>query len=791
MSSNLLSGPLPSNILRSRTLTTFGAALNCFTGEIPTTICEATNLINLLLSGLSLNCAKTRYIMMSGSIPSCIFTLPNIESLFVSANNLYGTLPSDIMKSSSRLIDLSVSYNNLKGTIPDILLHTNFDILDLANNKFNGLLSDYVVYKRNFNQTYFGHSLDLSIGMKINRLSGRIPSRTTEEYNKVDILNGNLFDCFSAVPRADVSYGQFSCGSEELDECFYLLLCVFVLVVVYITLACKSYRNYFLRPYNAFFRYLFSCFEELSLWHNAVDLIPDSNIQTKYYLRTVGALKRLGFIATCSTISLMIIIFPALKSDTENITYYEQYRWFVSVAFLRGVSAAIVLLAYWFIIVLLVVVLIYIVHTSLKRDLVVNVEPVASGVQEESSKSISHIKFRLYAILIILLDSAFVFGINFGYVLILMTTNASGSTISQVQFLLAVVYATWELVVEGMFKWWARFSNVSILQMKRLSLLLLVFNGLVSPCIATITTDSRCFAEAIESPPAVDTFHIIPSCESFDSFSRTCSNIGRTIVPEKITPPFIYSNQCFSAILTNFIPPLVFTCVIRGVVIPLLYMLLTFIPVHKIPRRLDGVLAGMFWPLAYKRFDQVIYAKLLLVKQMLNLGTLLTFGVAHPLLTFSIALTMMCQMYFEELFTGRFLLTIYRANNNSIPQEVLKDLEDACTGIWRFPRYSVWVIVAMSAMFYGIGVFDIASDQVGLVDATSFIVIPVVLSLIIWGMGKFRYLQWFAALECISSLRNWLVRNIHEIREKSDTKVVELKLPPPQVSPLVLENTVD
>jgi hypothetical protein len=142
---------------------------------------------------------------------------------------------------------------------------------------------------------------------------------------------------------------------------------------------------------------------------------------------------------------------------------------------------------------------------------------------------------------------------------------------------------------------------------------------------------------------------------------------------------------------------------------------------------------------------------------MLNIGILITFGLAQPALAFAIGVTMVSQIYFEELFTGRFLLLTSRSNENRIPSDVLQAIEDASYSIWRFPRHAVWVVVTVSACFYAIAAFDISSDQVKPVTACIICFVPFFLSFLIWSSGKFRYIQRIVECTYARPLREWML----------------------------------
>ncbi|KAL7217798.1 hypothetical protein ACSBR2_011101 [Camellia fascicularis] len=124
--SNLLRGPLP---VPPNTTNVFSISSNKLTGEIPTLICDLRSLVVLDLSNNSL----------SGLIPQCLGNLSSFLSVLNLGNNRFR---GEILKSIGRLNSLrglNLSHNNLEGRIPTSLGNLkNLESLDLSSNKLVG-----------------------------------------------------------------------------------------------------------------------------------------------------------------------------------------------------------------------------------------------------------------------------------------------------------------------------------------------------------------------------------------------------------------------------------------------------------------------------------------------------------------------------------------------------------------------------------------------------------------------------------------------------------------------------
>ncbi|XP_073033606.1 receptor-like protein 7 [Primulina eburnea] len=125
-SSNSFRQPIPDDIGNFTRFASFlSLANNSITGLVPTSLCSASNLQVLDLSGN----------LLSGSIPPCL--LRNNKSLGVlnlGRNNISGDIP-DSFSISCGLKTLDLSRNNLEGKIPVSLAKcTSLEVMNVGNN---------------------------------------------------------------------------------------------------------------------------------------------------------------------------------------------------------------------------------------------------------------------------------------------------------------------------------------------------------------------------------------------------------------------------------------------------------------------------------------------------------------------------------------------------------------------------------------------------------------------------------------------------------------------------------
>ncbi len=156
LSNNQLQGTIPSEIGNLTNLNLLELNNNKLTGQIPPEVGNLTSLesINLI------------YNQLNGNIPIEIGNLTKLRSLYFNNNFLSGEIPIEIGNMTD-LVDLQLNENQLYGTIPSQIGNlTNLNILQLAFNQFSGSIP-----------TSIGNLIGLtSLELNVNQLSGEIPT---------------------------------------------------------------------------------------------------------------------------------------------------------------------------------------------------------------------------------------------------------------------------------------------------------------------------------------------------------------------------------------------------------------------------------------------------------------------------------------------------------------------------------------------------------------------------------------------------------------------------------------
>lgn len=176
-----------------------------------------------------------------------------------------------------------------------------------------------------------------------------------------------------------------------------------------------------------------------------------------------------------------------------------------------------------------------------------------------------------------------------------------------------------------------------------IQVLLLVFNNVVAPCLASAAADSQCFYSLFIPPDYVHSYYEYPACSSFTEYGRfdnPSNNDCDEIVyipssPTIYTPPYMYYFQCSSSLLVNYVPVFLYYYLFLGILLPFGYYFTVLRAIRKSSNKFATIM----------KFFQRNRAGLLLFipgnfacSLVGHLSVLLTFGVLYPPLAVLITL---------------------------------------------------------------------------------------------------------------------------------------------------------
>jgi hypothetical protein len=762
LSINSLTGSIPSQLFtasHSTDLLTVILHTNCFAGSLPSTICEARNLTTLVLdsvSGASACQVKFPAALQSllkvfvskrtllGSTPSCIWSMNNLQTLHLSGNGITGTLNE--LPATSGLINVGMASNVLEGSIPFSWQQRQWSALDLSGNKLNGLLSP------DFATVSAGCS---NMDLTVNRLSGNIPV-AFRNASSVNILNGNLFACTASTkPMYDPDRDKYICGSDDFNDSLYLWSAL--LIVVLISAGC-------------FFQTVSEYIAQYRLLRAEAEIAPEvakcasqpfSNL-AHFLVRCckVGIPVATGFIG----VSLVVYI-PMKVSDRGTYsTHSFQYAWTTTVAYLHDIlPCTVVIICLYFSSVSMA----YIFGPTLR-------EPR----QRQSAAAPISRKLVLQTMCLFGVHFAIVIFVNAAYVYILLNGN-DDSVLLFVQFILSMFKLAWNHFCVGRVLKRIKLPDVSYLAC---STFLLLFTFIAGPLIATFFSETSCFSYVVTGQPAVDSQAETPEytcaldCNIFTCVS-ICGYLGPAYVSTveiSVVPSWQYSYQCSSSLLVDYTPVLMYSYAVSGVVVPLLRLMMYKVAAayKDRPSQTRSVLESFIGDSA-ESDGKLIRSRLripggdlfngvgLVSRMCLNLGVLLTFGLASPFVAVAVAVDVLAtSLSLMGVVTYRLQRSKAMGTSDELSRSWVK-LNDLAAGVLDGLHTSLWMVVVLAGLFWCLFLFDMAGDVYGTTVASAMLTFPTVgLWLVYWGATSRR--KGVPPVERESILQ---MKNFHHIEE--------------------------
>lgn len=756
LSNNKFDKELPTLLWSLPDLSYVSIVETCSDGSIPPEICQSTSLKVLVLEGLrSGRDCKSEYWDPSGSlmggayyvqaeestVPDCIWKMAQLVTLHLSGNTLQGPLPSDIRLPN--VTSLSLTHNRFSGTIPEALMQhfaasRTTGQLDLSHNKFSGTCDQFTSVEK---QSPF--SPERSLKLNVNRLSGDIPTEF-ELYSDIDVLTGNVFDCNtgrSELPDADPEKVNYVCGSNTFDLSIFswlmaaaAIICALIIVIGVL---------YIVRDWHAVSaarRTLQGFRETVRSWRRCVEEPTPFPTDSLHFRKLIEVLKYLRLysvylaIFICGTYGVLYIV---AKMAFGLGTHTYQYRWLISAAYLSGEAAAAWMLGF------LVVVLALVLWAQqlLRRCHDIYDKSVSDSFSASQPPPNQYLSWKALC---------FVSSLIFSQILIILLVkisiiyNLAWSDISAnekllLQLTLSFFDIAWNAVAipqsSNLFPGLLR-SDVRI----NLILLFLLFNSIVAPLLATAAVDRNCFANLYRSEDPVESSYTHEYCSRFTSIFQSageeaaCSRFLYLSLSTSFDPPFTYSYACSSALITIFVPSLVFVYTFTSIGLPLVYGGLLWVKnpenVPLVGASLPRIFPFIFMPSDENTvFSPMISVKVLVARMLHNIAIMLTFGIASPMLAVVIAVDSVVRVSTWLLLFGRYLyecLLLKRENREhaALSSLVLKRLEESCHNVWSGPTRGTYVIISHCCLFFSMLAIDIAGDEIGWKRATLKLLVP-------------------------------------------------------------------
>jgi Leucine-rich repeat (LRR) protein len=729
LSGNQLTGTLPAAAFLLPSLSSFAAVDNCFEGPLPEeAICSSSGLSSLVLDGLHSApacryCASLyRQSFKLGTLPQCLLSsMPNLATLHLSGSGLTGSLPAN-HNVSAVLTDLSLSHNLLTGDIPESILARDWDKLDLSYNRLAGT-THYARVAPYSNKT--------ELHLQHNRLSGVVPG-SMQRVGTLTVLENNMFSCRvdrSDVPQQAADSDKYTCGSDAVNNSLYAWLGASVAAIAASVTMITGTQG---------------AQQTISTWFAALRDTKLARLQD--LLRAAGTLRVLGMGSAAYCVVVLLPVYAVVNLYDPSFTY--KYAWTVSGVFLTG-TAAFALEA-----VFLLLQLPMCAYTAERLLSRYDPPPELNKAGATGSTAGSYISGTHGAnVAVMLLSLAGVTGINIAFVI--ATLNLNGRELTVVQILLAVFKLGFNNIVAPALQ-----NRVRTLEARRemtaSQLLLVLVNIIVIPCVVVMLISPACFYDALTgTDPVTSNYRYGGSClvfsitvyENTREVTVTCADVLTELGTTTYTPPFTYSYQCSSSFVTSYAPTFVIMCIISGFVLPAYHVVLLWLRRHLSPASRLYTMVTAATPrilrelrspqdLAQARsnssYRPVFDANKLMMSLLTYLALLLTFGALFPPLAVCCAVAMASLMLTARLEVGRYVNAAVAADR----QDCLDEVESACAGVAtpQQLRMALYLVLAVSCMFYTLFLFDTLGYEVGFSGAFWVLIVVPLLPVVVWAL---------------------------------------------------------
>jgi hypothetical protein len=668
---NGFTGTIPSSPFEAHTLEIFAASINCLHGQLPSNMCGAEHLIDIELDGLHSSnlCSKQLSILghdisidgVTGTINSCLFALPRLSILHMSGNKFTGTLSNTTIRAKN-FTEVRLSFNELVGTIPSFLWNGNFSLMDFSFNRFNGLIES----------SYVPATPTATLYLQRNQLSGKVP-RSIRRLQNIRVLEGNLFSCKvdrSDLPVHDPLMNTYSCGSDSINDALYIwygLLTLVMLVVAWFS-SPIAHRTTFVDM-----TLLFKWWALATDSHNNGRSLPlwlHSMIQ---FMLCDVVLAR-WFYCLSSVLVVSSLVYIGLSQNFGSYTY--SYGWVVTGIFKVGLTPTMVLLVVY---ALIMVIFMGIYRTVLAQTLqaeVVRLSLLQNAKKKPWTQSITD-KRKWSSFGMLLINVCIVMVVNVAFVLSL-GKSYSFIVHTMISVFLSIFKIYWSMLIVRRFG--VRFNESAVLVIS-------VFNNVVAPYLAVLFSSPNCFTYIIQTTPALVTAVKDMRCRTFAlCFLRDCHEVIECINTVRSNsqtmeinyhPPFVYSYQCSSSVLSTFSYVFVYRYVFSGLIAPLWIVVVKYLQLRLIKLRWKLLLKPMLStiPVLWRPIwtdgqqEQVVIAddwtvlvdelcrsrQSLLVPLMTDVSILIAFGVPIPPLAMLIMISMFVSVISYVLSIGRLL----------------------------------------------------------------------------------------------------------------------------------------
>ena len=693
---NFLTGSF-YDVSGSENLTVFGASKNCLEQHVGN-LCASKSLQELYLNGLSQNrgCAESLTLGFEidedDFLDPCIWQISSLRKLYLAGNGMVGNLEGFDLP---LIEELNINTNRFTGTLPSQFMNATFNLLDISRNSFTG---KYSIFSQPSASNYF-----TTIKADVNRLSGTINIESTEGYDEVSLLEGNLINC--PVPDEDKHRHNYSCGSMILDYAIYTWLLFFLGAVVFCLLIRYEHHSVYFQNIR----------DLLKTMNNATFLyeVESELSKARQLVFTLSRFMRFALVYGVVLVVVMTIVYAAISLNNEYKSYAVQYSYTVSGLFLRSFPPAICITVFFSLFFFALVNGYYKLFvegwTIMKNsDIFIKWSRYRQKLSKENNLYY-WLKFVQQMVIIFVFISISL-GVNVAYIL---SRNVVGNTeLYLIQFAVYTFNALYRTVgIENIVPWIFLKSKGHSSKASVAFAFILMVVDVVNPHMATLLIDKTCFNEYLYPPPSVVTSYQQPSCLSFkynpDIGNRECFEESYATLEVDYQPPYVYSGHCRDALFKNFIPIVIMNNIGSAIGEPLLYLFMTW--------KVEDMSGNLFFfgyelPYSVREFVlfDVTFSLIFICEDFL---ILLIYGLFSPICGVTCILSILSRLFILRGSICRY--SVLQFSGLDDPSSLVRDrihIDVICEQAQENIQHFIWPGFAVSTIVYCFVLFDMAAD---------------------------------------------------------------------------------
>jgi Leucine-rich repeat (LRR) protein len=713
---------------------------------------------------------------LAGGIPSCVWSgLPLLTSLHLSSNGLTGTIGP--IPDSSNLSSIVLSYNQLSGTIPVELLSLPFTTLELSNNRFKGtvdgdlVFSDAVVYLQN-NRLSGYLPISFSNASQVSIVEGNLINCDKEHPKPAADAHASETACGSS-PLNDalvvwavvavalmMATGVLLLYSRQAPVLERTTLPRIVAANVQLTMKTLQLlaKKFDASSPERYLKWTVLSMRDIIRLDSASPGLP-MYLTTLEYVFTFQVIQ-VGVISLMLCIPLYLYLKFADGNEYSSHTY--QYQWLVSATFLTGVPPAVFVLLLWTISWLVFVHVMRFQHavgccvlaSAYQNSIHAKSVDLSSQSNDDSpSDRSSRLGYWRYigCVSFLLVHFIVMACVNAAYLYIILSGNFSVTVMSVSQVAVSIVKVLWDSYVIpfgvgllqcllGEFESANSETTVRtpVLAYVILKLCCSLLTAMVIPFIVSLFVNSLCFLDLFIPQSVVNENFYYNIANKVECLTVSAPPINISTVngieplqPPAVTdclsfgsvqafstdfyPPFSYSFQCGSGILTSYVPVLIYSFTFR--MISLLAKRLWRVLKERVPFTRSATTGSPGFDCSHetqKRIASSIrhatHEGQFIATSLMYCVVLLTFGLASPALAGIMMVSMIVELCWHQWELREAFQGSEQTDDAGTQSVVATYLEQSVRRLWNLPSLCMWPCVHLASVFWALMVFDMIGD---------------------------------------------------------------------------------